>query len=369
MRIGIVSTHSWPVPNSRHTGDHFYAGLAKTFDEMGHEVFFFAPDGSYAPPHGKQLTMPCAYGKWSNEMTSAICEQQCYDMHSDLLKSLDIVHDFSVSKVVVENLHKEGYKNTISTPLGGVWKYPNPSRNFVVCSEDMKRRGLRGATDYEGTSTPDAAGSPQTPIKDAHVVYYGIDTDFYTPTYNKENFFLWFGRWHPVRGYEVAIDIAKRTGVELIMAGEHPDREDDTYLKNRCLDALKLAKGIPNIHFEWLPADPYHHEAKRDLIRRAKALLFPVQFQEPFGLMQPESLACGTPVIGTNLGSVPEVIEDSITGYVVDNSFAGFSEALKKIDNIIPAVCRSQAVKRFDRHVMAEAYIKEYQFVIDGMEW
>ncbi len=369
MKIGIVSTHSWPVPSKAHTGDHFYAGLARTLDEMGHEVYFFAPDGSYVPPHGKQLTMPCTFGNDPTVTAPRDCEQACFMQYADILRSLDIVHDFSIGKIIIRRLQSEGFKNNIITPLGGDWRNIHNLSNIVVSSEAMKQRGLRGATDYENTPFPNQAGPPQTPIKGAHVVYYGIDTDFYTPTYKKGNYFLWLGRWHTIRGYHLAIQLAKETGAEIVMAGEHPDREVSAYQKACSLEAVRLAADLPNIHFEWLPADPYHHEAKRELIQGAKALLFPVQFQEPFGLMQPEALACGTPVIATNFGSVPEIISHGSTGFIVDNTVQGFAQALDLVNDIQPAICRSHAVNRFDRHIMAKNYLKEYELVMNGVTW
>src|SRR5579859_5761206 len=107
MRIGIIGTHFWKIPNEINTGDHFYAGLAKTLDEMGHEVFFFAPEGSYTPPNGKQLVIPCSFGSISPSSTE--CEQTCYDKYKNILLTLDVIHDFSITKRVTENLFNIGY--------------------------------------------------------------------------------------------------------------------------------------------------------------------------------------------------------------------------------------------------------------------
>jgi glycosyltransferase involved in cell wall biosynthesis len=253
--------------------------------------------------------------------------------------------------------------------MGGVWNHPNPPINIVVWSEAMRGRGLRGASDYENSPDLGMGSPPMGPIKDAHVAYGGINTDWYTPTYEKEGFFLWMNRWHMAKGYRLAIELARTTGIELVMAGEHPDRELHEYQRGCANEAQQMAADLPNVRFEWLPADPDHHDAKRELYRRAKALLYTVQFQEPFGLSQAESLACGTPVIGTRFGSVPEVIEDGLTGYVRSDSIEDLATAVKLIDGIDPKVCRNRAVERFDRHVMAASYLKEYQAVIDGKTW
>jgi glycosyltransferase involved in cell wall biosynthesis len=231
----------------------------------------------------------------------------------------------------------------------------------------MKERGLRGASDYDGSPLPGDA--PGRPIKDAHVVYGGVRTDWYTPTYDKGEFFLWMNRWHLAKGFHIAIELAKKTGIELVMAGEHPDREWHDVQRACLADARRLAEGVPNIRFEWLSADPDHHESKRELYRRAKALLYTVQFQEPFGLSQVEAMACGTPIVGIGYGSVPEVVEDGLTGFVRSDSLDDLAEAVGKIDSIDPKICRSRAVERFDIRVMAESYLKEYQAVIDGQTW
>jgi len=340
--------------------------LAHALSKLGHEVYLFAPDGTNPPPNGKQFTMPCSFGKYSKP---GEFEQKCYDGYSDVLKTCDIVHDFSIHKRIVENLYNDGFKNTICTYLGGNWTYPDHPRNVIVWSHAMRDRALRGATDYENTPTPNSGGKIHKTIKDAHVVYGGIDTKWYTPTYQKENFFLWMNRWHEAKGYKVAIDLAIKTGINLVMAGEHPDNEMFDYQKQCALEAVKLAEGHSNIKFEWLPLDPEHHLVKRDLYRRAKALLYTVQFQEPFGLSQTEALACATPVIGINFGSVPEVITDGLTGYVRRNNIDDLIKAIYQINNIDILNCRSEAVKRFSREVMAQSYIKEYNSIINGNSW
>lgn len=367
MRIALVATHSFPIPSPTHTGDIVIADLARALDELGHEVHLYAPEGTYCPPHGKQVSMKASYGKYPP--SSQECEEECFSRHADLLRQADIIHDFSVSKRIIECLYQEGNRNFVSTIMGGAWSHSYQPKNLVVWSQAHRNRVIRGATDYEGTPTPDLAGPSQQPVADAHVVYGGIDTDFYHPTYEKEDFYLWMNRWHPVKGYREAIGLAQKTGIHLLLAGEHPDNEMFEYQKSCALEAASLASGCSNIRIEWLPKDPNHHTAKRTLYQKAKALLYTVQFQEPFGLSQTEALACGTPVLGTNYGSVPEVINDDITGCVVANNLAAFENALSRMNGILPSTCRKYAVDRFDRKVMAQAYLKEYNLVLNGSSW
>lgn len=366
MKIALVTTHNFPVPYRTHTGEYVIKDLARSLSEMGHEIYFVAPAGSYVPSNGHLLEMPCGWGKYPP--TSNRCETDCFNRYSTIFREMDIVHDFSNSKCIAKILCANG-RNTISTFLGGGWNQAEGLNNICVWSESMKKRALNGWTDYHGTNHPEMGGPSHKPVKNVHVVHGGIDTDFYTPSYEKEDYFLYLNRWHEIKGYRQAIELAKQTGIKLVLSGEHPDNELFEHQKNCALEAVELSKGWPNISVKFLPQDPEHHLAKREMYRKAKALLYPVQFQEPWGLSQTEGLSCGTPVVGTNYGSVPEVIQHGVTGFVCENTINSFAEAVKNIDSIDPKVCRQQAVDLYDRKVMAKNYLKEYQNIIDGKSW
>lgn len=368
MKIAIITTHSWPCPPPSRifTGDNFLKDLAKSFDEMGHQVTFVAPAGSYTPPHGQFLELPCSWGKYPP--TSQDCELAAFARHKEALLKQDIVHDFSISKIISESLNAVGFTNTIATPLGGNWTFVGPNtRNIVLNSKAMLERGLKGETDYSRTELEHMGGPPQKPIKNGRVVHLGISTDFYYPTYNKKNYFLFLGRWHIVRGYKQAIEVAKKSGIKLVMAGLDPSLEPFDAQRQCAYEAMELAKGISNISFELLPENN-HHEKKRELLQEAKALILPTQFHEPFGLTMAEALACGTPVITTNYGSMPEIVTPDV-GFTCNNTIDDFISALSNIERISHYNCRERAVKYFDRFVMARRYINQYQAVLAGEAW
>lgn len=345
--------------------------LARSLDEMGHHVDLYAPAGSWTPPHGELFPMPCSFGAlWPS---SEEAEQQTWASHRERILQADVVHDFSHTKGVAELLYHEDHRrNVVSTLLSSLWRHPHPPFNIVVWSQAMRDRGLRGTTDYEHTPFPeiDEATKAAHSIADAHVVPGGTDTEFYCPGAVKEDYFLWLNRWHPAKGYHVAIELARRTGIPLVVAGLHPDGVWSDHHREHALKAMELAKGLPNVRFEWLPREPAarHHDMKRALYQKARALLYTVQFQEPFGLSQIEALACGTPVIATNFGSVPEVVQHGRTGFICDTMEA-LQVAVQGIGYIDPAECRRDARARFDRRVMARAYLEEYQAVIEGRVW
>ncbi len=365
MKIALISTHAWPIPNAARTGDIYVLDLAKGLEALGHDVTMFAPAGT---AFHRVRHVACAFGKFN----PVALEHDTLDQHSHGLRTFDIVHDHSTAKVIAHRLDKFGHK-VCMTLTGGPWTDAVPPVNLCVFSKAQRERVMRGATDYEGSPTPDQGGPPGLPVRDAHVVYAGIDTDFYSPgDGTKGDYALWLNRWHPVKGYELAIRIAKETGIRLVMAGIHPDDATNEHERGCAMQARELARGVHNIDFRWLPGDANHDVAKRDLYRQARALLYPVQFQEPFGLSMVEALACGTPVVGSRMGSVPEILRQGLTGHVcnldadVVNNFAAGIEAARAM---APDDCRHVATVQFSREAMARAYLAEYERIIAGERW
>lgn len=366
MKIGIIATHSFPIPYPNlHTGDVVILNMAKALELLGHTVTMYAPE--YTDFHNLKI-MKASFGKYPP--SSQECELECYYNNIDNLYNQDIIHDFSVTKQITKTMNENGFKNTCCTLMGGAWTQDWEPNNLIVWSKSHRDRVLRGATDYEGTPTPNLAGAAGKPVNKVDFVYGGVDTNFYTPADGSKDYLLWMGRWHPVRGYHLAIELAKYintySNTKVVIAGEHPDNEMFEYQKKCALEAERLAKNVPNVELVWLPKDPDHHIVKRELYRNAKAFLYTVQFQEPFGLSQVESMACGTPVIGTNFGSVPEVVEHGKTGFVINNNLNQFDTACRYIHKISREECRKRAVNNFDCKNMAQSYLEKYRSIING---
>lgn len=372
MRVGLVCMHTFPLPSPLFTGDKVILDLAIALTELGHEVVTFAPAGTRAP--GKLCEMLASLG--ASSPSAEECEVATWNAYRNDLLRCDIIHDFSCDKNIAERTMAED-RPAISTLLGGNYNRPRNGRNVCVWSNAMRERALHGYTDYWNTPTPDLAGPATMPLTDAHVVYGGVDTDFYCPGGDdKSDYFLWLNRWHPAKGYKQAIQLAIDTGIELVMAGEHPRDMRWESEKAAAWEAQSLASGHENIRFGWLsPFEVEHHIEKRELYRYAKALLYPVQFQEPFGLSMVEAMACGTPVIGNRMGSVPEVLGES--GWAMDT--AQMESELRYVQHRIgsglsalpfdPGAVRADAVERFSRKAMAERYLAEYAAVMAGNGW
>ena len=183
-------------------------------------------------------------------------------------------------------------------------------------------------------------------------VYHGINMDQFTFKSKSKDYLIFFGRIHYDKGAKEAIEIASKVGMKLILAGIIQDknyfkRDIEPFLDN---DLIKYV-GV---------ADP----KKRDeLLGGAYALLNPINIPEAFGLSVVETMACGTPVISFNKGSMSEVIADGKTGFLVD-SIEEAIKALKKIDTIDRAECRRWVEKKFTVERMVNDYIKVYKSIL-----
>jgi glycosyltransferase involved in cell wall biosynthesis len=160
----------------------------------------------------------------------------------------------------------------------------------------------------------------------------------------------------PEKGSASAIEAARGSGRPLILAGKI-DRTDADYFTSH------IEPEIDDDLIRYVgEADP---ESKRRLLAGADALLFPISWDEPFGLVMIEALACGTPVIGFRRSSVPEVVEDGRTGFIVDD-VRGMIEAIGQIGQIDRRRCRASAESRFDVSRMADDYERHYAAVIES---
>jgi glycosyltransferase involved in cell wall biosynthesis len=177
-------------------------------------------------------------------------------------------------------------------------------------------------------------------------VHNAIPTDEYPFRRNKEDFALWLGRMSPEKGGHIAIDAAREAGWHLVMAGKCNEPEEKRYFDTEI--APRLGADI-----EWTgEADT---QRKKDLLSRASCLVFPIQWEEPFGIVMVEAMACGTPVVALRRGSVPEVIVHEITGYVCDRA-AQLPAFLKRAELIDPQDCRDHATDHFDCSNMVAGY-------------
>ena len=186
-------------------------------------------------------------------------------------------------------------------------------------------------------------------------IYHGLPRDLYHFHPEPGKYLAFLGRISPEKGVDRAIEIAKRAGVELRIAAK-VDRVDEEYFQREIRPRLDH----PLIHFIGEIAD----SEKDDFVGNALALLAPIQWEEPFGLVMIEAMACGTPTIAFRRGSVPEVVNDGISGCIVDGVDQAV-QAVHGISRVSRRRCRRMFERRFTARRMARDYVALYERLLE----
>lgn len=202
------------------------------------------------------------------------------------------------------------------------------------------------------------------------IVYNGVDTSAYSFFEQKQDYLLWLGRLSKAKnkdgsfmdpkGIKWAIDLAKKTGEKLLISGNIEDIEFYN----------KEVKPFLNDKIQWVgPISSEQALTRKEVIslmQKAKGFLMTINWEEPFGLTMIEAMSCGTPVIAFDRGSVPEIIIDGKTGFIVPSGegIEGLEKALSKLSTINPKDCRKHVVENFSLDKMIDNYEKLYLEVI-----
>jgi glycosyltransferase involved in cell wall biosynthesis len=203
--------------------------------------------------------------------------------------------------------------------------------------------------------------SQRKPLRQANwvrTVHHGLPADLLAPQPVQPRYLAFLGRIAPEKQADAAIRIAQSVGQPLKIAAK-VDRADRDYFDEK----IKHLLDGPGIDFIGEIGD----KDKSTFLSGAKALLLPIDWPEPFGLVMIEAMACGTPVIAFNRGSVPEIIEDGLTGFVVNNE-AEAAEALARIPQLSRNAIRKRFEERFTARRMAIDYVEAYEELIGEEE-
>lgn len=204
-------------------------------------------------------------------------------------------------------------------------------------------------------SISDAQREPLPWVNWRGTIYHGLPEDLFHFRPNPGNYLAFLGRIAPEKRVDRAIEIAKRTGMLLKIAAK-VDKADKRYFK-RVIEPL-----LDDSFVEWV--GEITDEQKEDFLGNAYALLFPIDWPEPFGLVMIEAMACGTPVIAYDDGSVPEVLEEGRTGFIV-TKLQDATEAVDRVASLSRARCRRVFEKRFTSTRMARDYVKAYRSIVE----
>lgn len=220
------------------------------------------------------------------------------------------------------------------------------------------RQDMPGLADIYGAfphmplvSISDHQRKPLPPVNWRGTVYHGLPDGLLKEGKGEGGYLAFLGRICADKGILPAIEIARRAGMKLKVAAK-VDPADQNYFDSQVAPVLAHS---PHVEF----IGEINDARKPEFLGQAKALLFPISWPEPFGLVMIEAMACGTPVIAFNWGSVPEVMEDGLTGFVVED-VDGAVAAVGKLDKLFRPSIRSRFEERFSARAMAREYLRIY---------
>ena len=339
MRIAQVAPLYESVPPKLYGGtERIVSYLTEELVQLGHEVTLFASGDSLTRA---ELVPVCP--------RALRLDEKCIDSYAHHMLLLDAVfarrHQFDIVHFHIDYLHFLMTRETGLTSLTTLHGRLDISDLVPL---------YRAFRDMPVSSISDAQRLPLPWLNWQQTIYHGLPTNHYDFNRETDGYLVFMGRTSPEKGLDEAIQIAKRAGMPLKIAAK-VDRADLEYFKTQIQPRLNH----PGIEFIGEVGFPQ----KNDLLGRAAALLFPIAWPEPFGIVMIEALACGTPVIAYPHGSVPEVIEQGVTGFIVPDSDAAV-DAVLEIGSIDRAACRQRFEDRFTATRMCEQYVRLYEALV-----
>jgi glycosyltransferase involved in cell wall biosynthesis len=341
MRIAQVAPLYERVPPALYGGtERVVSYLTEELVRLGHDVTLFASGDSET---SARLVPACPRALWRDADV-----RETLPHHVRLMELVfQDVGRFDVMHFHTDYLHFPLVRRhrcpTVTTLHGMVHPhdlealFEEYSDVPLVSISDNQRRPIPGAN-WRGT------------------VYHGLPRDLFTFQGDEGGYLVYLGRMSPEKRVDRAIEIARRSGTPLKIAAKiYP--EERHYFDEHLAPLLEASK--PLVEF----VGEIGQGERDELLGAASAFLFPIEWPEPFGLVMIEALACGTPVIAWRRGSVPEVLENGVTGFIVD-SIEEAVEAVARIHQLSRATCRRVFEERFVASRMAMDYLGIYREVV-----
>ena len=328
LRLLITADPELPVPPALYGGiERVIALLVDGLVARGHDVALLAHRESQVSgrliPYGARESSAMGTMRNSGTLLRAMVQHRPH-----------VVHSFGRLAMLAPILPTRGpkimsYQRAV-TPRSVSWgrRLSRDQVTFVSCSHRLVQEFAEGAG--------------------WRVIYNAVDVDryAYSPTVPDDAPLVFLGRIEAIKGAHVAIEVARRAGRKLILAGNVP-RDHQMYFEQA------IRPHLDGVSVSYI--GPVDDHAKSELLSGAAALLMPVLWEEPFGIVMAEALACGTPVVGFARGAVPEVIEDGVTGFVCRTD-GGMNGALRRLDQLSRPACRLAAETRFSQKALVDAY-------------
>jgi glycosyltransferase involved in cell wall biosynthesis len=344
MRIAQIAPLYEAVPPKLYGGtERVVSYLTEALVDLGHDVTLFAS--------GDSVTSAKLEAAWPRALRLDPTVRDAMAPHMLLLERVRrVAHEFDVLHFHLDYLPFPLFTQ-LDTPfvttLHGRLDLPELQPVFDTFS------------DTPVISISDSQRQPLPQANWLNTIYHGLPDQMLTPqSHRKPEYLAFLGRICPEKRVDSAIRIAAQSGLPLKIAAK-VDKADMDYFKTEIEPLLSEA------HVEFV--GEINEAQKPEFLSGAKALLFPIDWSEPFGLVMIESMACGTPVIAFNRGSVPEVIDHGLTGFIVED-VQGAVAAVQRLDELSRPRIRAQFEQRFSAKTMAQNYVDGYTTLVQAAQ-
>jgi len=353
MKIGVIAPPWIPIPPPKYGGTELVVyNLVEGLVVLGQEVILFAPQESNVSCELRAYIESGTYLGLDTPLRTKVLASELtakYAFAQAAYEKVDIIHshlmDFpNVDIPTVYTLHGPANDDSVGR-CAALSK--DPGNSFVSISNRQQELFLK----------------MDKSIRFSGNVYNCTDAKSFEWKKKKEDFFLFVGRVNWEKGLDLAIKVASKAGVNLIMAVKMTEDFEKEFFRKEILPWIE--KYPQHLFFQFQKELP--RKMIFDLLKRARCTLFTSQWEEPFGLVMIESMACGTPVIALRRGAAPEVIIDGKTGYLADSE-DDMVEIIKqgKIDTIKSEDCRRHIERNFSREKMVHDYLEIYKRILNN---
>ncbi|MFI5783302.1 glycosyltransferase family 4 protein [Nocardia sp. NPDC051570] len=337
MRIGLIAPPWVPVPPPAYGGTEAVVdNLARGLALLGHDVRLFTVGESTCPVDREHL-YEYAFSPIGITVPEAAHVLAAYEALTDV----DIIHDHTALGPLI-GPHLDG-PPVVSTCHGSF--DPMNSRNIASFADHVAVVAISHAQKRFAD-----------PIPIATVIHHGIDLDTYRYGPGGGGYLMWIGRMCAAKGPHRAMEFARAAGRKLVMVSKIREDDERAFYEQHVRPLLG-------------PDDPEPQELPLQdrvrLLQHADALLNPIDWPEPFGLVMAEALACGTPVLAFPRGAAPEIVDHGRTGFLCTGT-QDMLDAIELIDSIDRTDCRAEAERRFDMHRMARDHVALYRRILAG---
>ncbi len=379
LRVAMIAPPWLPIPPNGYGGiENVLAVLVPSLIKLGVSVELFTvgestivasknhwlyKTGQYSylhQPHYDMFPTAAAHMLFALNTINQDNKFDIIHSHTSYIGPTMLAYANNTLPPTLHTLHGPSFTNSAGKPDNlPIWNQLGTSKRFY----------------YAGISHNMMRNTPKT-IKHQVLspVYNGVDITQFPFINKKEDYFITLARFHPDKGQYHAIKACLKDNYKLKMAGVVGDITSPKQVMMELANPLSSYRALIDFRYFSDYIFPYLNDQieyvgdlsgqkKLNFISHAKALLFPIQWEEPFGMAPIEALACGTPVIAMARGALPEIIQHGFNGFLANND-REFNYYMKRVGDIDPSNCRISVEKKFSAEIMAKKYLKTYQKII-----